>query len=252
MYNFTKEKLGEELVSLMEFGSIDSNNILNAKFQTVATRMAKAFLVNKSYSKENPYEITSPTFIKEIKESKAFKNYVSDVITDKLIDALTVNSGRITNGKLLIPSGFKTFHFQDGVFRGALNFYENYWRTGFIIAIDQVSYVEVELNGVEYKNGVPSKLNTTFILYDTFGLDMEDMIKFGKTADIEPRMLYDKTYKQDLLKEIMKINGERKPKQNVISRLFGYYFICWWILQYYHNCVPLLVKIRIENVEINL
>lgn len=251
IYKLSKEKLGEELASLMEFGSINSRGIFEAKFENVAVDMAKKFLTNKSYSLQSTYSVPDVAFLWEIRKSKAFENYRKDV-ENQIRLSLQSNGGKINNGQLIFKENFKRFHFQDGLLRGVLNLYENYWQTGFIITVDQVSYVEVELNDVEYKNGIPSKLRTTFILYDTFGLDMEDMVKFGKTANIEPRMLYDKSYKQDVLSQIKKTNAERGLKQTAISQLLGYYFICWWVLQYYHNCVPLLVKLRIENVEINI
>lgn len=81
-------------------------------------------------------------------------------------------------------------------------------------------------------------MNTTFVVYDTYGLDDEDIKKYG------------------LLSENSLVGWElfikREFQQMLISTAFGWLFNCWWLLQYYHDCVPLLVKLRIDNVEIHL
>lgn len=101
------------------------------------------------------------------------------------------------------------------------------------------------LNDVIYQNGKPSKLKTTFILHDTYGLDMEDLKKFGALPSIVNKP-------SDIEAEIRKIKDKRTTKQEMFSMLLGNYFYVWWILQYYHGCVPLWVKLRIDNVEITL
>lgn len=37
-----------------------------------------------------------------------------------------------------------------------------------------------------------------------------------------------------------------------VSTTGGHLLNIWWILQFYHNCVPLHVKLRIESVKIPL
>lgn len=252
LYNLSKQQLGDELISLMEWGSTNSHGIFETKYENIAKDMANAFLKNHSYSLYNTYNITDPSFILDIRKSIAFSGY-RDYVELQIKEALKRDNYQILNNRLIIPSELpKTFHFQDGLKGGAINLYKNYWNTGFIIAIDQVSYIEVQLDKIEYKNNIPSKLYTTFILYDTYGLDMEDMKKFGTLKSVNP-MMFDKKYRKSYLEtEIEKVNNGRNPKQKLISEFFGYYFSCWWTLQYYHNCVPLLVKIKVHGVEISI
>lgn len=162
-----------------------------------------------------------------IRKSEDFKGYVNKVSAE--IRENFKKKGKIENGKLILDD-FERFHFKNKL--------ENFYQTGLVISIDQVSYIEVELNHVAYQNGKPSKLKTTFIVYDTYGLDDEDIRKYGLLSGFG---------KEDWLTFL-----SRDWKQMGISTTLGWFFNCWWVLQYHHDCVPLLVKLRIENVEITL
>lgn len=79
---------------------------------------------------------------------------------------------------------------------------------------------------------------------------MPDLEKYGLQR-VEHNKKKDEEY-QKILEEIRRVASERNLTKTAISSVFGYCFNCWHALQYYHGCVPLLVKLRIENVEINL
>lgn len=44
----------------------------------------------------------------------------------------------------------------------------------------------------------------------------------------------------------------RTAKQKIISTAIGWVFNFWWILQYYHNCAPLFVKLMVRDFKISL
>lgn len=240
LYSMSKDELGKVLIDLMEYGSANSHGIFEPKYENSVVKMAKEFLKNKSYSLSNTY--SDKDLIRGIRRSDKFENYRS-FIERELKRIIKSNNNKITQGKILLSGADAGYlHFQKE--------FSNYLKTGLIIGIDQVSHIEVELNDVVYKNGIPSKLKTTFILYDTYGLDMEDMKKFASIGlDVKPRT---NTEYREALSRMNSILKERDGKERFVSAFFGYYFSCWWVLQYYHDCVPLLVKLRVENVEINL
>lgn len=193
--------------------------------------MAKTFAKNQTYDvlfrKTGVY--SDYRLVNAVKKSEKFKLYVEKISQD-IRSALKNNNYIINNNAKIVNEQIDNFHFKGEMV--------NYYQTGLIIGIDQVSYVEIELNDVIYHNNKPSKLKTTFIIYDTYGLDDEDLEKYGLLSGYA---------KDDLITFI-----KRDWKQMGISTLLGWHFNCWWLLQYYHNCMPLLVKLRIENVEINL
>lgn len=89
-----------------------------------------------------------------------------------------------------------------------------------------------------YEDNNPKILNVTFILYDTYGLDIQDMEKYGG--------LEVSSY------EAWQSFNARGEIAKFLSTFFGWEFNCWWAMQYYHDCVPLLLKLMIPNVQINL
>lgn len=114
----------------------------------------------------------------------------------------------------------------------------NFWQTGLIITLHDLSYIEILLDDVKYEGAKPVELTTTFVLYDTYGLDMPDIEKFGM-LDSKVSGSWEAFKKRGIM-------------QQAVSSTGGAMFNVWWILQFYHNCVPLYVKLRINNVKISL
>lgn len=220
IYSLSKQQLLERLIDLMEIGSMGKNELF-------ARDMATRFSQNRSYDLNNAY--THPELVNMVRQSEKFKTYVA-IVTNDIKQALADKKSIIENGKLIVSKELPRFHFKEEN--------RNYYETGLIITIDQVSYVEIELNDVIYQNGKPAKLKTTFIVHDTYGLDDEDLNKYGLLSETSLEG-WDTFVKRDW-------------KQKGLSTAFGFLFNCWWVLQYYHDCVPLLVKLRVENVEITL
>ena len=220
IYSLTKEELLERLFHLMETGAMGENE----KF---ARDFAQKFVQNRYYDLQHTYSNSEISNV--IKKSEKFKEYVEE-ISKKIKTELALSNFHIKNNQLIVSQELDRFHFKNEL--------KNYYDTGLIITIDQVSYVEVELNNIIYQNGKPAKLETTFIIYDTYGLDDIDLEKYG--------LLTESSF------DAWSTFFDRDWKQKGISSIFGMLFNCWWGLQYYHDCVPLLVKLRVENVEINL
>ena len=100
------------------------------------------------------------------------------------------------------------------------------------------SYIKIILTDVKYSGTKPVELTTTFVLYDTYGLDMPDIEKFGM-LDSSVSGSWESFKKRNIM-------------QQTVSSTGGAMFNIWWILQFYHGCVPLFVKLRINNVKISL
>ena len=232
LYTMSKDELFKELLNLMEWGSTDVNIInpeVTGKNEVVAKDLATKFVNNKSYSMSNTY--THPNLVNAIIKSQEFKNYV-EARSEQIREAIKANNFKITPNQLLIKDPIRRLYFNGG------KNYQNYWATGLGITLHQISYIEVELNSVNYEVKKPKTLNTTFILYDTFGLDPADLDKYGL---LDGRSLED-----------WKAFGNRTFLGMGISSTLGWGFNCWWALQFHHNCIPVLVKLRIENVEISI
>lgn len=224
LYTTSKDNLLSELKDLMASGSMGAS-------QEAAKKLAEDFSKNKNYSLDHTY--SNQTLINNIKNSMEFKNYVIDV--SKIIQgSVRKNNNKVNgnNGKILVDEPIKRLYFDGGDWNA------NYWSTGLSITIHQVSYVEVWVDGIVYENGNPKSLNTTFILYDTYGLDMQDMEKYGGLEASSS--------------EAWQHFSKRDKRAQVLSTSFGWEFNCWWAMQYYHDCVPLLLKLRISNVQITL
>lgn len=226
------------LIKALEADLAFTKTDLFKKSNAAARDYADKFVANRQYSESAAY--SNSTTIALIRESAEFKAYVADI--SKRLQSVFIKQGnKIEQGKLLF-NDFRTFHFQGE------NKYLNYFNS-LIITIDQVSHIQVELNNVIYNQGKPSKLITTFILHDTYGLDMADLNKFGSLQSYEILTLLEDW---ETLSKTAEIRSKRTKMQEAFSVLLGNYFCAWWILQYYHGCVPLWVKLRIENVEITL
>ncbi|SIS00107.1 Protein of unknown function [Moraxella cuniculi DSM 21768] len=224
LYTNSKEDLLDSLKNLMAWGSVGDS-------QNAAKKLAEDFSKNKNYSFDHTY--SNQTLINNIKNSMEFKNYVIDV--SKIIQgSVRKNNNKVngSNGKILVDEPIDRLYFDGGDWNA------NYWSTGLSITIHQVSYVEVWVDGIVYENGNPKSLNTTFILYDTYGLDMQDMEKYGGLEASSS--------------EAWQHFSKRDKRAQVLSTSFGWEFNCWWAMQYYHDCIPLLLKLRIPNVQINL
>lgn len=163
LYTMTKDKLLQELLNLMAWGAIGTNEV-------VAKDLATKFVNNKIYSITNTY--THPTLVNTIRNSKEFKNYVKNTSSD-IKEFIKKSNFKITPNELLVKTEIDRLYFDGG------KYYQNYWGTGLGITLHQISYIEIELNNVIHQAGKPDKLITTFILYDTFGLDTLDLEKYG-------------------------------------------------------------------------
>ena len=105
---------------------------------------------------------------------------------------------------------------------------------GLTITIDAVEHIEVYI--VEYT--APSKPNGSYylkiklVLYDTFGLDLEDIKKYGKRNNTSAwRYVTDWD------------NSDRKIH---IQNTVGYGFTSWWLLQHHFNHKPFINKMVLE------
>lgn len=238
LYKAGKEAIHKKLISLMEWGSAQVPH--QTDYEIFTKDLANKFLTNTKYSLDNAY--SRPLLTKTVAESLLFKRYKMKV-TDLIRQKVKTNKIITQNQIILSVDEIKNMNFQEGD--------ENYWKTGLIIAIDQVSYTEVVIKDITYKNGAIDYINTDFILYDTYGLDMPDIEKYGELgldySDFESKEKLFKT-----LDEIIKTQKERKFPKGIIAGIFGYYFNCWYALQRYYGCVPLLVKVKIENVGIKI
>lgn len=238
LYKAGKEAIHKKLISLMEWGSAQVPH--QTDYEIFTKDLANKFLTNTKYSLDNAY--SHPLLTKTVAESLLFKRYKMKV-TDLIRQKVKTNKIITQNQIILSVDEIKNMNFQEGD--------ENYWKTGLIIAIDQVSYTEVVIKDITYKNGAIDYINTDFILYDTYGLDMPDIEKYGELgldySDFESKEKLFKT-----LDEIIKTQKERKFPKGIIAGIFGYYFNCWYALQRYYGCVPLLVKVKIENVGIKI
>lgn len=238
LYKAGKEAIHKKLISLMEWGSAQLPN--QPDYEIFTKDLANKFLTNTKYSLDNTY--SHPLLTKTVANSLAFNNYKMD-ISSKIRKAIQANKV-IAQNQIIIPEKeIKNMHFQTGDI--------NYWQTGLIIAVDQVSYTEIILKDITYKDGAITHINTDFVLYDTYGLDIEDLNKYGALG-IDYSDLGDLNKFFQILDDITKTQGTRNLKKGMIAGIFGYYFNCWYALQRYYGCVPLLVKVKIENVGIKI
>lgn len=218
-YTMSKEALLEELIDLMEWGS-------TGEAETVAVEMANKFATNTKYSESNAY--SNDTLIEIIRESDAFKNYLNDIAADFKAEISRVR--KIKQGQLIFANEIRRFNFRDT--------HLNFWKSGLIITLHDLSYIKIILTDVKYSGTKPVELTTTFVLYDTYGLDMPDIEKFGM-LDSSVSGSWESFKKRNIM-------------QQTVSSTGGAMFNIWWILQFYHGCVPLFVKLRINNVKISL
>lgn len=99
---------------------------------------------------------------------------------------------------------------------------------GLTILIDAVEHIEVYIE--EYKLVTNNKyyLKLKFILYDTFGLDLEDVKKFGKRNSTSGWR-----YVSDWDNDTAKI---------YVQNNYGIGFTSWWLLQHKFNHKPYVTK----------
>lgn len=184
----------------------------------VAMAMVDYFAANKVYGYQTAF--TSPALDaavglswvlkekaekwKEITSSKKFKEI------DEL-EKFSIQSK---------PEAIKRFSFNQ-----AWNFLD-----GLLITVDTVSYVQIYVDGVIFDVGDCRKvksIDVRYVLYDTYGLDLPDIKKYGA------------------VKEGSAV--EKTSKESLISNVFGGLFNAWWLLQYKHGCVPFIVKAQVRD-----
>lgn len=102
---------------------------------------------------------------------------------------------------------------------------------GLTILIDAVEHIEVYIE--EYKLYPNNKfyLKLKFVLYDTFGLDLEDIKKFGKRNSTSGwRHLTD---------------WNNKTSRIYVQNNYGLGFTSWWVLQHRFNRKPFITKVTL-------
>ena len=189
-----------------------------ARMLPVAMAMVDYFAANKVYGYQTVF--TSPALDaavglswvlkekaekwKEITSSKKFKEI------DEL-EKFSIQSK---------PEAIKRFSFNQ-----AWNFLD-----GLLITVDTVSYVQIYVDGIIFDVGDCRKvksIDVRYVLYDTYGLDLPDIKKYGA------------------VKEGSAV--EKTSKESLISNVFGGLFNAWWLLQYKHGCVPFIVKAQVRD-----
>jgi hypothetical protein len=119
--------------------------------------------------------------------------------------------------------------------RFAYNSLDNF-TDGLLITIDQVSYIEVYLDAI-HLDTTPKTVDLRYVLYDTYGLDDEDLKKYGLLANNEDGRAASPS--------------KDSFKKKFVSTAFGSMFNAWWLLQYQHDCVPFVTKIEIPVYDIS-
>jgi hypothetical protein len=103
---------------------------------------------------------------------------------------------------------------------------------GLTITIDAVEHIEVYITEFTPPDSSGTfHISLKFILYDTFGLDLGDIEKFGERKGYFSK-LYE-TYKS--------------PKKGIVQELYGAGFNCWWLLQHKFSYKPLSTKVTINR-----
>lgn len=105
-------------------------------------------------------------------------------------------------------------------------------KDGLTILIDAVEHIEVYIQELEKIDEEKYKLTLKFVLFDTFGLDFEDIKKFGKRNDSTSRYVLDWE------------EGNTSEKI-YIQNNYGLGFSSWWILQHRFNRKPFITKATI-------
>lgn len=106
-------------------------------------------------------------------------------------------------------------------------------KDGLTILIDAVEHIEVYI--VDYKklHEEKYKLTLKFVLYDTFGLDLEDLKKYGKRNESNPGRYF------------LDWEDGNTSKRIYIQNNYGLGFSSWWILQHRFNRKPFTTKATI-------
>lgn len=106
--------------------------------------------------------------------------------------------------------------------------------------MDAVSYVQIYVDGIIFDVGDCRKvksIDVRYVLYDTYGLDLPDIEKYGA---VKEGHVVEKTSKEGRV-------VEKTSKESLISNVFGGLFNAWWLLQYKHGCVPFIVKAQVRD-----
>jgi hypothetical protein len=228
----SKARLVEELKLLMQLGNgWAMGRMVKNGFQTshdmlqVSLTMVDYFASNKQYSIQKPFE--SIDMNNAVKESEAFNSFKSEVNL-KIINHI---KNKNLNKNIEIHSITNILSFNKN---------KNYF-DGLLITVDQVSNVEVYIDKIDYTSEEENKikkLTLRYELYDTYGLDMPDLQKFGLLSP----------WSIDAWKEYW----DRTYKQRAISDVAGSMFNAWWLLQYKHDCVPFVTKMEVKGIEVDV
>jgi len=210
MIGVSEAKLKSNMLELMRAGTTVKNGM-----GSVAEDMVNHFIANSGGEYENS------TLENVIGNDENFKVFVIRVMYKILIKLKSVNwdLSQIKDTPDLV-------RFDNVAFNTADNHND-----GLTITIDGVEHVEVWIT--EYKPppsiNAPCYIKIKFVLYDTFGLDPDDIKKYGKRKD------------DSALRYITDWNDT--TMQIRVQNTVGYGFNSWWLLQHYFNHKPFTTKV---------
>ena len=111
---------------------------------------------------------------------------------------------------------------------------------GLTILIDAVEHIEVFISEFKSESDGKIHMKLKYVLYDTFGLDLEDLKKFGKRNNNKGN------------RYLLDWDEGNSTKRIYIQNNYGLGFSSWWILQHKYNCKPFITKVSIiDEVDFN-
>jgi hypothetical protein len=206
--NYTTEDCKDHMLSLLKSGSTDNNGM-----RAVVMDMYKQFI------SKNGGEFSNTTLNAVIEKDANYVSFDIRALYKILIKLKSINWD-------LSKLDSKLVRFNNVAF----NRDENH-SDGLTITIDAVEHIEVYITEFTPPDSSGTfHVSLKFILYDTFGLDLGDIDKFGERKGVG-----------DLF------GSDNSNKKIYVREMFGKGFNCWWLLQHKFGYKPLSTKVIINR-----